>query len=170
MDLSWARTDFSEGSAEVLPRFLQQSNLESLAICDSCSQIRLYLESHAARQTLRLLHIRRSGAEIPPFFSEGISVWTMNEIPGTISLEDFLKVGTWDYGLWEFARWAFGPKGLPKLRILVFGDFSYDGRYKESNLLLRRQGLYPPDGFSLTSREDVVNSSGVDGLFDFLGT
>ena len=167
-DLSWAGTDFKEGSAGVMPRFLQQSNLESLAICDSCSQIRLYLESHAARQTLKLLHIRRSGEEIPSFFQENIGVWSTNGIPGTIRPEDHLELEDRDYGLLEFARWAFGPQGLPKLRILAFGDFCYGGRYQETNVFLRRQGLYPPNGFSLTSREDVINSSGVDGPFDFL--
>lgn len=167
-DLSWARTDFGEGSAEALPRFLQQSNLESLAICDSCSKIRLYLESHAAKQTLKLLHIRRSGAEISPFFRHNISKWIIHGIAEPFRPEDYLEQDFRDHALLEFARWAFGPKGLPNLRVLAFGDFSYDGRYKGKNVLLRRQGLFPPNGFSLTSREDVINSSGIDGPFDFL--
>lgn len=38
----------------------------------------------------------------------------------------------------DFAQWAFGPYGLPSLRIIAFGDFSYGGRYHQHNVLLCR--------------------------------
>jgi hypothetical protein len=38
----------------------------------------------------------------------------------------------------NLADWAFGPEGLPDLQVLVFGDFSYDGRYQEHQIRLCR--------------------------------
>ena len=40
-----------------------------------------------------------------------------------------------------FAEWAFGPRGFPKLLILAYGDFSYDGRYRGSQVLFCRNSL-----------------------------
>ncbi len=36
----------------------------------------------------------------------------------------------------RFATWAFGPDGLPDLRILAYGDFSHQGRYGTHTILL----------------------------------
>lgn len=44
------------------------------------------------------------------------------------------------------AQWVFGPNGIRSLRLLAYGDFSEDGHFQPSNLLLCRQD--PP-------REDV---------------
>jgi hypothetical protein len=44
-----------------------------------------------------------------------------------------------------FAEWAFGPTGFPKLLILAYGDFSYDGRYGKSQVLFCRNSLPTPD-------------------------
>lgn len=38
----------------------------------------------------------------------------------------------------QFADWAFGPTGMPNLRILAFGDFSYDERYASQRFLACR--------------------------------
>lgn len=38
--------------------------------------------------------------------------------------------------LTKFANLAFGPKGIPELQILAWGDFSHDGRWENSNVLL----------------------------------
>lgn len=43
-----------------------------------------------------------------------------------------------------FAKWAFGPRGFPHLRILAYGDFSYDGRYSQQQILLSRAHCSPP--------------------------
>ncbi len=40
--------------------------------------------------------------------------------------------------LLEFANWAFGPNGLLILKVLAFGDFSYDGRFDVHNKLFCR--------------------------------
>ncbi|PVH91917.1 hypothetical protein DM02DRAFT_635787 [Periconia macrospinosa] len=45
--------------------------------------------------------------------------------------------------LHDLAQWAFGPKGLPSLEVIVYGDFSYEGRYVHSNVFLcRNVGLH----------------------------
>ncbi|PVH92988.1 hypothetical protein DM02DRAFT_542422, partial [Periconia macrospinosa] len=45
--------------------------------------------------------------------------------------------------LHDLAQWAFGPKGLPSLEVIVYGDFSYEGRYAHSNVFLcRNAGLH----------------------------
>ncbi|CAG8244243.1 unnamed protein product [Penicillium salamii] len=38
----------------------------------------------------------------------------------------------------SFAEWAFGPRGLPALQVLAFGDFSHGDRYSGQQFLLRR--------------------------------
>ncbi|KKZ61360.1 hypothetical protein EMCG_04005 [[Emmonsia] crescens] len=43
-------------------------------------------------------------------------------------------------GLIKFVNWAFGRNGLPHLRILAYGDFSHQGRFKNSQLLFCRKG------------------------------
>ena len=40
--------------------------------------------------------------------------------------------------LHDFASWAFGSQGIQSLRVIAFGDFSYDGRYSKGNVLLGR--------------------------------
>lgn len=37
----------------------------------------------------------------------------------------------------SFANWAFGPNGLPMLKLLAFGDFSHGDRYPTQQVLLR---------------------------------
>ena len=40
----------------------------------------------------------------------------------------------------RLASWAFGPDGIPSLRVLLIGDFSYarGGRHPENNFILGR--------------------------------
>lgn len=37
----------------------------------------------------------------------------------------------------SFANWAFGPNGLPMLKLLALGDFSHGDRYPAQQVLLR---------------------------------
>ena len=54
---------------------------------------------------------------------------------GKNALEAF---GETPHQVLRFAQWAFSPDGLPELRILAFGNFSYQGRYKNHSMLLCR--------------------------------
>ncbi|KAH8816664.1 hypothetical protein F5884DRAFT_873409 [Xylogone sp. PMI_703] len=58
----------------------------------------------------------------------------------------------------SFAAWAFGPDGIPSLKILAYGDFSYDGRYAAKNMLLGRKKWdfpKPKIGASAAEGEEV---------------
>lgn len=39
----------------------------------------------------------------------------------------------------DFAQWVFGPTGIRSLRLLAYGDFSYEGRFGNRALLLCRR-------------------------------
>jgi hypothetical protein len=54
----------------------------------------------------------------------------------------------------KFARWAFGPEGMPELRVLEWGDFSHDGRWDESNALLCRDQSLEPTGTNFRTLRD----------------
>ena len=41
-------------------------------------------------------------------------------------------------GVHEFAEWIFGPKGIKSTQVVVVGDFSYNGRYEDTNVRLCR--------------------------------
>lgn len=90
----------------------------------------------------------------------------------------------------EFAQWVFGPTGILSLRLLAFGDFSYNGRFAKYNMLLCRmeqqqaqitipesQRLYfrPVKGDDKTLHElldkhsDVLEACPADSLFKFPG-
>jgi hypothetical protein len=56
--------------------------------------------------------------------------------------------------LLKFARWAFGPEGIPELRILAWGDFSHSGRWAESNVLLCRDQSIESAGTNFRTLRD----------------
>jgi hypothetical protein len=72
--------------------------------------------------TLKILYIRKSSVDM--------------EDPTRTSDMDSDDDSMADDDLEEFANCAFGPDGLPTLKLLAFGDFSYDGRFHASNKLL----------------------------------
>lgn len=47
----------------------------------------------------------------------------------------------------DLAQWAFGPKGLPELQLLAYGDFSHKGRYHKYTMLLCRNESPDVDAF-----------------------
>lgn len=65
---------------------------------------------------LRLLHIRPVGWIGFKDYREGFYDDSVGQF--AIALDD----------VHQFANWAFGPDGLLGLRVLSFGDFSYQGR------------------------------------------
>ena len=70
----------------------------------------------------------------------------------------------------KFARWAFGPEGIPELRILAWGDFSHDGRWGESNVLLCRDQSLLATGSSFCALvdSDFEHWNLIDGNMDML--
>ena len=152
----------------VLQRFMQQSRLESLGCCDSLSQLRKTLELDGSRQVLKLLHIRRSRHGFLPFLRENMIKWTTEGLVEPVNEENYSAQAIANFELFDFSRWAFSSRELPELRVLAFGDFCYDGRYKDKSLLFCRQPIGSAHGFRLASKEDVISLSGVDTPFEFL--
>lgn len=58
-----------------------------------------------------------------------------------------------------FAQWAFDPIGFPKLRLLLYGDFSQDGRYMERNTVLCRNENFSPNNEKSSEGSDYSNLS-----------
>lgn len=70
----------------------------------------------------------------------------------------------------EIADRAFGPNGLPNLSILAYGDFSYDDRYPDFQVLLCRDededGAFP---FRIMTAKDEHLWDRIDGGREILG-
>ncbi|KFY47342.1 hypothetical protein V494_00025 [Pseudogymnoascus sp. VKM F-4513 (FW-928)] len=72
--------------------------------------------------------------------------------------------------LLKFARWAFSSEGIPELQILAWGDFSHDGRWGESNVILCRDQSFEPTGtnFRRLRDSDLNYWDMIDGNMDML--
>ena len=167
--LTFEPPNLNRGSTVAMTRFMQQASLESLGCCDSLTQLRRTLESDESTQNLKFLHIRRSKDSVALSIREYIVSWTVKGEFEYVGM-DFSRDPMLEYELFEFARWAFGPRGISALRILAYGDFSYDGRHKDRCLLFYRQRIGSTNGFRLASRDNVVDFSGIDKPFEFLST
>jgi hypothetical protein len=93
-------------------------------------------------QTLKVLHIRKSSVDME---EDDLGA---DPDPDIMTLAEF----------WEFANWAFGPDGLPTLKLLAFGDFSYKGRFHVHNKLLCRHTR------SIRDLENNTSQQGEDEL------
>lgn len=96
------------------------------------------------KHTLQILHLRRSGpdfahyADWSQYFKDNSphERESRRKDDGTSSDHGLSEFGD-DFE--DFAQWVFGPNGIPSLRLLAFGDFSYRGRFVEYNHLLCRK-------------------------------
>ena len=84
----------------------------------------------------------------------------------------------------RLAEWAFGPYGLPHLRVLAVGDFSHGDRYAPWNVLLCRKPSAEWEGpedvdlpsesktrpFRHVVNDDVHLVDYIEGKMDFLGS
>ena len=168
-NLAFETPNLNCGSTGAMTRFMQKASLESLGCCDSLAQLRRTLESDESTQNLKFLHIRRSKESVALSLREYMVSWTVKGQFEYVGM-DFAADPMLKYELFDFARWAFGPRGISTLRVLAYGDFSYDGRHKDRCLLFYRQRIGSTDGFRLASRDNVIDFSGIDKPFDFLST
>lgn len=73
----------------------------------------------------------------------------------------------------QFAEWAFGPDGLPNLKVIAFGDFTMDSRSYWTQLLLCRRDPEDAEDFSSSTERNgsrkvketrgTINKRRVDG-------
>ena len=97
--------------------------------------------------TFKVLHVRASGRDMawpsrdkPPVeFDMGFHRRTKTRTGGS-NYRMPVKVE----GLRELLEWAFGPKGPPNLRVVAYGDFSYNGRYAEHSFMFCKRELRTP--------------------------
>lgn len=87
-----------------------------------------------------MLHVRQSGPDLGHYPSWAESADdddpAFDIAAADFAGADFPALGT---SFVEFAQWAFGPDGIRSLRLLAYGDFSYEGRFAEASLLFCRQ-------------------------------
>lgn len=108
----------------------------------------------APNGSLQVLHLRQSGKDL-----EYIPCWANanenNEEIHDLSLEGIPEERLYRLGgpFKDLAQWAFGPDGIRSLRLLAYGDFSGDGRFQQSNLLLCRRD--PPRGIDFLGMDDA---------------
>ncbi|KAF2174668.1 hypothetical protein K469DRAFT_756655 [Zopfia rhizophila CBS 207.26] len=73
--------------------------------------------------------------------------------PATESIED--EAGQ---DILKFARWASSSDGLQNLQVIAWGNFSYEGRYAQDNVLLCRKGAeFRPLTVADTYFWDLIN-------------
>ncbi|KAK1965444.1 hypothetical protein LY78DRAFT_95204 [Colletotrichum sublineola] len=125
------------GSAD----FLRGLDLMSLGLCCSPRFMRIFVSGFASTTSLRILHMRQSGPDLERYPSWAQSA-SEDDLPfdfAGIDLPVSSKFPTLGKSFVEFAQWVFGPSGIRSLRLLAYGDFSYDGRFERATLLLCRR-------------------------------
>lgn len=116
-----------------------------------------------AKDTLTLLHIRRTG--IDKYKRH------MNYIRSPSDRSFYDKRLIEGRELRKFAAWAFGPHGFPRLQVLAYGDFSFGNRYAQQNTLLRRKlnSALNPTSYTNQAQNasfEVVRSEGWNRIDD----
>jgi hypothetical protein len=91
---------------------------------------------------LRVLHIRQSGTDLKRYNSLGVKRAVVNQWRQSTGVPEY-RPRELTKSLHDLAQWAFGPQGLPSLEVIVYGDFSHQGRYAQSHVYLcRHAGLH----------------------------
>ncbi|KAF2121048.1 hypothetical protein BDV96DRAFT_595428 [Lophiotrema nucula] len=137
--------------------------LDFLGVCCYVILLRFFLEPIRTTTNMRILHIRRSGSDRtyegsignqpPAVHYHAASEHESDEASESEEDEDVIY-WTLERDVNEFVEWAFGPEGIPSLRIIACGDFSYDGRYEDSRILLCRSETQGEDGMCYRHVQD----------------
>ena len=173
LDANSTPTEF-ESTGAPLHAIFAATTLDCLALCDSPAVLRIILEPYASQLTLKLLHVRRTAVELPHDLLDSIEKWVqlvINEDKAYFR-RSFSREREYSMcmGLFDLAQWAFGPGGIPKLQVLAFGDFSYDGRFPKQSILFCRQLLQPSKTtWRLAKKDETAIFNGIDRPMDFLG-
>ncbi|OAL51397.1 hypothetical protein IQ07DRAFT_631268 [Pyrenochaeta sp. DS3sAY3a] len=122
---------------------LSELRVDFLGLCCEPKLLERILSPLAGKRSLRLLHIRQSGDDL--YMLEnwglledvGVDTATTSQ-SGENGAESECSPKKLTARLHNLAQWAFGPQGLPSLEAIICGDFSYDGRYHQSNVFLSR--------------------------------
>ncbi|ROT35724.1 hypothetical protein SODALDRAFT_328109 [Sodiomyces alkalinus F11] len=163
-NLSEFGADYEDGGDDEwfnysFPNPLNELDLECVGLACHPDRLQEVLTPFASKACLRILHIRQSGPDIKRFGS-----WVFDTVeadaglyacfaPGKHaiyeadgfswadlpSLNNTVILPVLDRSFLDFMTWLFGPRGVPSLEILAYGDFSCHGRYLADSFMLRRK-------------------------------
>ncbi|KAH8900342.1 hypothetical protein GQ53DRAFT_862345, partial [Thozetella sp. PMI_491] len=124
-------------------------NLESIGLACFPNYLKTLLCIFTPRTSLKVLHIRQSRSDIGHTGSWGIlETSSGRDGPPLSSLSgrpiDEIDSGSIKYplnmlriGFLRFLEWVFGPRGVPSLQVVAFGDFAYGGRGTQNVMATR---------------------------------
>ncbi|KAL2866487.1 uncharacterized protein BJX67DRAFT_354930 [Aspergillus lucknowensis] len=110
---------------------LSQLDIEFLGLTFPPFELKCLLLPFTNKNTLKLLHIRQAGGYTDQYDSWGID-----------PSDDVHPRASQD--LVDFGNWVFGPNGIPSLKGLAFGDFSYGNRHCRDRYLTMIELTNPP--------------------------
>ena len=148
--------------------------MRCLGVYDRPANLKSHIERYALKPTWNMLHLRLSGPAVSPAGIQQMPRWIEQGRANIQSRQrgDSLESLKAYIDVFNFARWAFGPEGLPQLRVLAFGDFSHGdlGPYPDRNMLLCRQhsGSFSST-FSLAAKDDTDIFGGIENPLRFFG-
>ena len=153
---------FQHTFEDTLDTLFLNAGIECLGVCEMPYCLQEALEAIAPKiNSLKLLHIRLTGKKYstPLFFdlrNSFVDADDWEQAQASLSVGHFpvleaqwtlMKDKTWreeeKKELESFANWAFGENGFPNLRVIAYGDFSYERRFAHSQRLLCRETHRP---------------------------
>ncbi|KAJ0415419.1 hypothetical protein BJY00DRAFT_265636 [Aspergillus carlsbadensis] len=109
---------------------LSQLELEFLGLTALPGNWEYLLSPFRSKSTLQLVHIRQAGGYSDQYGSWGVYSHDATHVAGP--------------GLVEVGNWLFGPDGIPSVKGLAFGDFSYGNRHSRDRYLTMIELTNPP--------------------------
>lgn len=146
-------------------------------------QIRL-LPLSARPRSLKLLHLRQSKADFrdrmyPTNFFDLVTEPKESSGDGASSSDNASVIYPLRLNeqLRRLAEWAFGPDGIPSLKVIACGDYAYGGRPSQKtdsvDVILCRPKPGSQEGFRILTRFDdecrEEREEIIDDYRDFLG-
>lgn len=107
------------------------------------------LRPFSCKETLTLLHVRQTSRDLDEVGSWGLRT----HLPPWYCTSRVSSFELLDRTFFEFAQWAFGPRGILSLEVLVFGDFGCSEALQDNNCVLFRCHRSKP-GFRLAGLDD----------------
>ncbi|EAS27240.3 uncharacterized protein CIMG_10442 [Coccidioides immitis RS] len=140
-DLLFGPEGINQLSQDPSWNLLVSLDLECLGMCCIPSYLKHLLAPCTAKCLLKVLHIRGSGSDTLKYKS--LIIQRDKYINNG---KECSKVTT---KLHHFAEWIFRPEGFPSMKVLAAGDFSHDGWYLKTNVILCwREVSDPPETIS----------------------
>ena len=150
---------------EFLSTFLFKfGHLDCLAICEIPVNVKEMISTGSLPQCLRLLHLRMTAGNSRPSWWDG----TWQDLCNNTN-EANSRCNKYASTSLSLAKKAFSGDGLQNLQILAMGDFSYNNRFKGSNILLCRDSSSSILGFRTMGSSEIVPFRGLQQALDFLG-